>query len=461
MALKLSDLRSQHAALLAEARTLEDAVKITELMDKADAVAAQIKALLRLEAAAQGAQTPAAPPTAVAVQPTVVGADGETQPAQFVPDGGEGARALDGLTYDSKAWRTVEVETPMGARKVKYYMPLGQRDGKPAELSAAYGRAFEVWCRLGKDRMGPVDRKALTEGVDTAGGFLAPDQIMLEVIKKQATMAVIRSLARVVNTSRDVIKLPRVNYSTDDLYTSGVRLTWTGETPSSSTAHRVTDQVIGQIAIPVHTAMASQLVSNDLLEDAAYDVMGMSSELFGEAYALGEEDTFWDGTGAGQPTGIITEPDGNGPTSVASGSASTLTAGGLIDLFYAVPAQYRIASTFAMNSATMKVVEKLVDGQGRYLVSSLVNGSLASPAAETIKGKRVAIAEFAPDVGTNTYPIVFGDWKGYFVVDRVGLSIKRDDSLYSETNYTLLLARKRVGGYCAAPFRFRLQKCSA
>src|SRR5690606_28354613 len=107
---------------------------------------------------------------------------------------------------------------------------------------------------------------------DTAGGFLVPEDVQTEVIKKLATMAVIRRLARVIQTGRDLVTFPRVNYSTDDKYTSGVRFTWTGETPASSTAHRATEPVFGQIAIPVHTAMASLAISQNLLEDSMFNL---------------------------------------------------------------------------------------------------------------------------------------------------------------------------------------------
>ena len=366
------------------------------------------------------------------------------------------------VPVDEKAWREVTIDTPFGTKTVRYHVPL-------AVQAKGYDSAFEAYLRKGASDLGPQDRKTLSEGVDSAGGFLVPPDYHTELIKKIATMAAIRPLARVIQTSRDVAQWPRVNYATDDRYTSGVRLTWTGEMPASGLAHRVTDPVFGMINIPVHTAMASMPLSNNLIEDAAFDVLGIASDMMAEAFALGEDDCFINGTGVNQPMGILADVDGSGPASVLSGTngaisteADVHSAARMLDLFYAVPAQYRRRATWVMNSQTLKEVENLVDGMGRPLVTSLMTGgAIFNPAPDVIKGRPVAVDEFMPDIAQDDYPIIFGDLSGYIIVDRVALSVQRLDEVYAEQNIVLLLGRKRVGGYCAEPYRIKVMKASA
>lgn len=356
---------------------------------------------------------------------------------------------------DSKAFRSMEVKTPFGVQLVRYNVPL-------AVQGKGYQPAFEAYLRKGAAELGPQDRKTLSEGIDTAGGFLVPEDYHTELIKKIATNAVIRSAARVVTTSRDVAKWPRINYSVDDKYTSGVRLSWTGEIPSSATIHRVTDPVFGVINIPVHTAMASLPLTNDFIEDSAFDILGVTSELLGEAYALGEDNVFINGDGSGQPLGILAEVDGNGPASVPTGSTSDVSSAGWVDLVYAVPAQYRRNARFVMASTTAKNTRKLTDAvTGRYMWDG-ANGGLASPAnQESLLGYGVLYDEFVPALSQTAYHVIFGDLRGYMVVDRVGFSIQRLSELYAETNITLLLARKRFGGYCTEPYRMKVGKLTA
>lgn len=372
---------------------------------------------------------------------------------------GEGDTDIDPLAWRSIKSQVVQVDPIFGVpvvteREVRYHVPL-------AVQVKGYNHAFESYLRKGVNDVGPQDRKTLTEGVDSAGGFLVPEDYQVELIKKIATMATIRNRARVATTGRDLAKWPKVNYTTDDKYTSGVRLTWTGEAPSSSTAHRVTDPQFGLYSIPVHTAMASFPMSNDLIEDSAFDILGISSELLAEAFTLDENNAFINGSGVGRPMGMLTQVDGDGPASVVSGSGSTLTADGIIDLIYALPAQYEANAVTIMSKATEKVIRKLKDSQNNYLwpVWPQVGNFGVSP--RELLGYPVFRDEFMPAIASNAYPVIHGDLRGYLVLDRVGLSIQRlTDSAYAELNLTGLLARKRVGGQTIEPWRLKAHKIS-
>lgn len=442
------ELLTLAAQRLAEAKALQTAhlkdgvlppdvaAQVNAKLGEYDALKAQAEVALRIERGEEYLAQPERPPVAGAA---------------WRPAGpGEGAELVD-----SQSWRSVDVTTAAGKTlTVRYYVPE-----RVAKNERAYASAFEAYLRRGRERLGPNDAKTLSEGVDSAGGFLVPPDYHAELIRKIAAQAVVRSLARVVNVGRDIAQWPRVNYTADDKYTSGVRMTWTGEIPASATAHRVTDPVFGLINIPVNTAMASMPISNDLIEDAAFDVIGASTDLLAEAFALGENDAFINGDGVAKPLGLLAQADTpDGPGVVNSGSASALTGDGLIALYYALAAQYRANAVFVMNSNTLKRVEQLKDSQGRYLISSLMQAGLASGEPEQIKGKPVRVDEFVPDVAANALPIIFGDFRGYLVADRVGLSVERARELYLESNLTLLVARRRVGGYCVEPWRFKVQK---
>lgn len=443
----IEELKAEYKGLLAEAKTLLGAGSVAEAtakMGSADEVKAQIDIAEKLQAGESYLSAPAGTKAAH------MGGYRDAMP-------GEGEAPVD-----AKAWRSFEIGviTPFGMEKkeFRFNVPLSvQKKG--------YGSAFESYMRKGVHDMGPNDRKALTEAVDSAGGYLVPEDVQAGIIKKIATMATVRQYARVIQISRDIASWPRIKYATNNEYTSGMRLTWTGETPSSATVHRVTDQVFGNITIPVHTAMASQLVSNDLIEDASYDVMGISAELMGEAFALGENAVFWSGSGAGQPRGILTDASSTADWNsklVTGASASAFTADELIDVIYALPAQYERNARVFLTKATEKYIRKFSDTNGDYLWPVWNQVGNLGVAPNALLGYGVVRDEFCDEISdatnTTTYPVVFADLNGYCVVDRVGLSIQRNDSLYSETNNTLLLARKRVGGGLIEGYRFSLLK---
>lgn len=447
----LEQLRKSLASKVKEARDLvnqykdaempqEVSDKLTRILGESDQIKANIATLEGLEGHENYLQQPA-----------------DTKAAHL--GWRESGQEEGSPPVDVKSWREIKIDSlPWDTKRslnIRFYVPT-------AVQQKGYGSAFEAYMRKGYDMMGPMDRKTLTEGIDTAGGFWAPEDMQTEIIRRTAIQAQIRSLARSMSTSRDTVKWPKLTYTTDNKYTSGVRLTWTGEQPSSSTIHRVTDPVSGQAIIQVHTAMASLPLSNDLVEDSAFDIIGLGSELFAEAFGLGEDDVFLNGDGVSKPMGILTRV-GVGTeliATVASGSASTLLPDGLIDLFYALPSQYRRNARFVMNSNTAKVARKLKDTADRYLWDALNGGLVSAADQDSLLGKGVIYDEFMPDVAGSAEPILFGDFTGYMIVDRVGLSIQRLSEIYAETNVTVLLARKRVGGDVLQPFRFKAQTIS-
>ena len=77
--------------------------------------------------------------------------------------------------------------------------------------------------------------------------------------------------------------------------------------------------------------------------------------------------------------------------------------------------------------------------------NSLWQPPAAADGRATLMGFPLVEAEDMPDIGADTTPIAFGDFKrGYLVVDRTGVNVLRDP--YSAKPYVLFYTTKRVGG---------------
>ena len=67
--------------------------------------------------------------------------------------------------------------------------------------------------------------------------------------------------------------------------------------------------------------------------------------------------------------------------------------------------------------------------------------------ANTILGHPYVEATDMPNVGSGTFPIIFGDFqRGYLIVDRVALAVLRDPFTQATTGNVRYIARRRVGG---------------
>lgn len=331
--------------------------------------------------------------------------------------------------------------------------------------SPEYRAAFRSYIRGGRESLSVSALRVLSEGTDTAGGFLVPADVLARLIAKKPAPTNVAGQVTVLPTSRDSLVMPRVNYTTNDIYTTGMRVTWTGEVPSSSTVHRVTDPVWGQLRIPVYTAMMSMPLTNDLIEDAAFPVVSWSEGKFSETRDLLYDDMVLNGSGVGQPRGILLNPNATDePAQVVSGSASLLTADGLQDLAWALPEQYDVNARFVFNKTnTGKAIAKLKDGDGRYLWGSLdAHSGLTAPVAQKpLLGYPALFNALMPNVGANTFPIIFGDLSGYYLAQRVAFSIQVLRERYAEDNQIVLLGRLRFGGAVAEAWKMKIQKVSA
>jgi len=121
--------------------------------------------------------------------------------------------------------------------------------------------------------------------------------------------------------------------------------------------------------------------------------------------------------------------------------ATTNASDAIVDLVYALDAEYRANASFVMNSKTAGAVRKMKDADGRFLWT---DGLQAGEPAR-LMGYPVLIAEDMPDITSGSFALAFGDFKnGYTIAERPDLRVLRDP--FSAKPHVLFYASKRVGG---------------
>jgi len=303
-----------------------------------------------------------------------------------------------------------------------------------------------------KSAMADLQKKSLSAQDDTKGGLFIPDDFQAQIIKKIPNFANVGSLVNRQNTSRDVLRWPTIPYSTDDINTSGVAVTWEDETDSATE----TDFSMGSTAVPVKKCRALIKVSNDLLEDSAVNIVDLLASLLAEAFAIEEDKVLTSGAGGKKPEGILTCTDTQF-ASIVSGSAAALTYDGLVNLIYGLPEQYANNGTLMFKRATVALIRQLKDSQNRPLWEP----SMQVGAPAQVLGYNYKTNEHMPAVAAGAKAIVFADFKRlYTVADRVGMTIKRLDEKYADTDQVGFIARRRFGGKVTSPWAGRKQNIS-
>jgi len=179
------------------------------------------------------------------------------------------------------------------------------------------------------------------------------------------------------------------------------------------------------------------------------------------AQAIDEDNKFLKNDGMGSPQGILLDDANRSTSSIneeVSGNTSALTSDGLIGLVYDIAAQYRQNARFVAARATYKAIRKLKTGDGEYLWER--NYQAGQP--ERLLGYPILEQEGMPAVTATYYPVLFGDFRGYYIVDRVGMSVERYlGGEEARINQVLYIARRRLGGQCMEPWRFAAQRVGA
>lgn len=301
-------------------------------------------------------------------------------------------------------------------------------------------KAFVSYVRLG-NQVSPDELKALTVSSDPQAGYLAPAEMSTEFIRDLVEFSPVRSVASVRTTGH-----PSVRYARR---TSVTNAKWEGELEESEES----TVGFGMLEIPIHKITTFVPLSNEVLEDATQiesEVRSALAEDFGQKEAI----AFVNGSGVKMPEGFMANADID---HTVNGHATNLSTDKLIELLYAMPAAYRNApgARWVMNGTTLGAVRKLKNGTtGEYIWQP----ALVAGQPETLLGKPVMEMKDMPDIADGNYPIIFGDFSAYRIVDRLALSVLSDPYTSARKGVTNLHATRRLGGRVMQPARFRKLK---
>jgi HK97 family phage major capsid protein len=336
-----------------------------------------------------------------------------------------------------------------------------------AAFRPEYRKAYEQLIRLTATQgnmalslMGLDAQKALSEGLDASGGFLVPPDLQAEVLARTAQMSVMRQLARVQATSRDVLYWPMVQAASSttggvasgggSIFSSGFAGTWVGETPSASD----TDPAFGQFQIPIKKLRVSTRLSNDFVADSAVNVLAFLAQNGAENLALVEDLGFIAGTGVLDPKGILnggaTTVDVEGSTSDTISNTTTVTgtATKILSLEYAIPAQYVNGAVWLMKRDSEGKTRKLTDGQGRFMWQRGTTNNQYGGRVSDLDGYPVYNSDFMPADGTNTNKVyLFGNiGQAYIIAQRAQITSRVLNERYADTDQVGVILWERVGG---------------
>lgn len=354
-------------------------------------------------------------------------------------------KSFDEFTIQSKVVK--ELLETMSA-KANRQVFLGADGREIPEVEAQHKSAFGSYMRKGLEFDKSLEQKALNISASGDGGFAVPKVIDSNIDSLIVNISPIRSISSVQQIlTSDFHKLVNVR---------GTSSGWVGEQAARTATGTPT---LVDIAPPMGELYANPQATQQMLDDAFFNVETWLADNLASEFARSEGAAFVAGTGVNQPRGFL-----SGPAPVATGDATrafgtleyvgtgasgafkTLSAtvnpvDDLYNLISKLKAGYRAGSNWVMNKDTLFKIAAFKDYQGRYVFTP----TSAPGVADAVLGYPVVEAEDMPNMASGSLSVVFGNFKlGYLIVDRIGTRVIRDP--FSNKPYIGFYTTKRLGG---------------
>ena len=283
----------------------------------------------------------------------------------------------------------------------------------------------------------------LQEGVDADGGYLVPEEYDTRLIEALEEENIFRKLGHTITTSGE----RKINIAATKPAAAwideGEELTWS-------------DAKFAQINLDAHKLHVAVKVTEELLYDNAFGLENYIIRQFSKALANAEEDAFLNGTGTGQPLGLLAE-EGGAQIGVTAASATEITADEIIDLIYSLKRPYRKNAKFICNDQTLGAIRKLTDKNGRYLWQDSVQAGEPG----RLLGYEVYTSPYFPTITAGMPAIAFGDYSYYNIGDRGTRSFAELKELFAGNGMVGFVAKERVDGKLILPEAVKLLKMAA
>jgi HK97 family phage major capsid protein len=373
-------------------------------------------------------------------------------------------RDEDGVEYRERAMRAIEAfprsipaEWRESAERLVCDAEDSARDRVVADHilrcgSPDYVRGFRAWTRnpmAGLAALPEPQRAAMAEGANSTGGFMVPVFIDPTVILTNTGIAnPIRSIATVKSI---------VTQTWKGVTSAGVTAEWTAEAAEMTDA----SPTVAQPSITPVRADAVVQASWEMFEDTSIGTE--LAMLFADARDRLEGTAFAVGTGATQPTGIVTAL---GLVTASRVDATTNAAFGSVDIFAldnAMGPRWRSNASWLANKTYLNRIRQFATGSGPQHAFWVDLGGGVPPQliGYDVYESSAMTSTLSSATASSDDAVILGDFRaGYYIVDRVGMSLLFNQFVLGSnrrpTGESQWVAVWRVGGDTVVDEAFRL-----
>ena len=309
---------------------------------------------------------------------------------------------------------------------------------------------FVKWMRSPSDdvfwKTASLDEvKAMQEDTDAEGGYFVPEQFINQVVHDPGVPgSQLRPLSTVIRVSSKDGYVPTMGSAS-----------WAAIAEEAAFSDQT--PTVGQVAFSIEKSGGLVKVTRELLDDTAINLPALLTQIFQESAGRFEDVGIISGNNTTQYAGIMSDSD---VAFYTMANATSVVAADLVGTYYALNAQFRANGTWVMKSAIASLINQInLTGNGVTGVPNIT----AAP-SDFIMGRPNVTTDVVSGLGgsiTSTEKIaIFGDFKNYYIFDRVGFTIRRNDSLYMGNDQVGFFATRRGDGQVGLADAFKISRAA-
>ena len=292
------------------------------------------------------------------------------------------------------------------------------------KIEAEYEVAFKDMLHTG------MPQKALRRGSAGSGNFIVPDTFEQKLVKGLTDKSVLRKLCTVLKTNT-TMRIPTI--------IADGEATWIPENEPV----QFSEAVYGEIVLDAYKLAHKVIVSDEMLEDAQFDVEDYIRQLFVESVSAAEELALFIGDGNGKPTGLLHQAS----TGWVSEKAGDITYDDILNLIHSVKSPYRKNAVLVMSEDAITKLLSIIHYHG----DSPWDVSLKDGTTKTLFGYPVYTTNYLDRVLPGTKPVLFGDFSYFWIGERGKRNVKRLIERYADTGQVAYITTERIDAKLVLP----------
>ena len=292
------------------------------------------------------------------------------------------------------------------------------------KIEAEYAVAFKDMLHTG------MPQKALRRGSAGSGNFIVPDTFEQKLVKGLTDKSVLRKLCTVLKTNT-TMRIPTI--------IADGEATWIPENEPV----QFSEAVYGEIVLDAYKLAHKVIVSDEMLEDAQFDVEDYIRQLFVESVSAAEELALFIGDGNGKPTGLLHQAS----TGWVSEKAGDITYDDILNLIHSVKSPYRKNAVLVMSEDAITKLLSIIHYHG----DSPWDVSLKDGTTKTLFGYPVYTTNYLDRVLPGTKPVLFGDFSYFWIGERGKRNVKRLIERYADTGQVAYITTERIDAKLVLP----------